>query len=106
MTYPNFEKFDLNKPASESIASTNTTMTTTNTPPEAQVDSQFANREVKPSVDKTGEEVKGEASLRTRIADLEEMVRAQRIQLEYLNEKFGQTGTTNALLTRSNELVP
>jgi hypothetical protein len=42
-----------------------------NTPPEAEADSQFANSEVKPSHDITGDEVKVEAALRTRIAELE-----------------------------------
>ena len=35
-----------------------------------------------------------------RIKELEALKDESRIQLEYLNEKFGETGTTNALLSR------
>lgn len=35
-----------------------------------------------------------------RIEELESLKDECRVQLEYLNEKFGETGTTNSLLTR------
>ena len=35
-----------------------------------------------------------------------ELLQECKLQLEYLNEKFGETGTTNALLTKIYALLP
>ena len=43
---------------------------------------------------------------RTRIAELEAMGGECRVQLEYLNEKFGETGTINKLLSMIKKIVP
>jgi hypothetical protein len=94
----------------------------TNTPLESDVDSQFANREVKPSVVETGEEVKGETdeaweklkvtiprveleSLRTRIADLEAMVRELVLSLHPL-AAIDLTGCNgNVVYQRNNTFI-
>jgi len=34
-----------------------------------------------------------------------ELLQECKLQLEYLNEKFGETGTTNALLTKINAVL-
>jgi len=44
-------------------------------------------------------------AMRTRITELKDMVRECINQLEYLNEKFPKTGTTNSLLTRAKNLL-
>ncbi len=40
--------------------------------------------------------------LQARITELEEALQEARLQLEYLSEKFGQTGTGNTVLARIN----
>ena len=40
-----------------------------------------------------------------RLAKGKELLQECKLQLEYLNEKFGKTGTTNALLSKLNRTL-
>lgn len=51
------------------------------------------------------EEMEANALLISKAPEMLEMLKECKLQLEYLNEKFTETGTTNSLLSKIESLI-